>query len=112
MEPVTRKFYRIIGIEYTDDGCCHLEVQLPGDKARLTFTLSAHCHRLKWLSHFQQPDVETVWQLVRRQRNISGMKKIFCYLLVKFSALKLLLNSWESEAKAVLGPGDDEFDEW
>ncbi len=108
----TNHFYRITDIEYIEDGSCLVGVESPASNTLYQFNLARFCYRSQWLSHFRQPDLETVWQLTRRQKDISVLKKAANWFLVKYHALKQGLANWEQEAKAYLGFHDSDFDQW
>lgn len=107
-----RNFYRITDIEYTDDGACLVGVETQSADMVYQFNLSKFCYCSEWLSHFRQPDLETVWQLTRRQQDINIGKKAINWILVKYQATMQALANWEEEAKVYLGVNMNEFDEW
>lgn len=103
---------RIRAIEYLDNGTCRVGTETANQGAGDNYQLSEYCYRPSWLSHFQKTDLETIWQLTKRQLTISPLKRCFSYLVIKSLSIRLALRHWEEEAKrTVTGFGDD-FDDW
>lgn len=109
MENTSQSFYRITGFEFTDDGRCLVYAQSPTEKSPKKYNLVDFAYRSSWLSNFKQPDLETIWQLARRQPDFSAVKRGLSYGLYRYYALKRALRSFDDE-RAVLSSHD--FDDW
>lgn len=103
---------RIRAIEYLDDGTCRVGTERADQGRADDYQLSNYCYRPGWLSHFQQTDLETIWQLTKRQLTVSPIKRCVSYCVIKALSVRLALRHWEEEVKrTVTGFGDD-FDDW
>ena len=104
-------FYRIISIEYTNDDCCMIGVQIADVRTPKKFKLAQHCASFQWLKHFHHPDLETIWQLTKRQ-NMSAFKRISSYMFLKSLMIRDLLVDWEEEAKGYTLGARRDFEDW
>ncbi len=107
-----RQYYRITDIEYTDDGSCYVGVRMSEDQESTQFKLSNFCHRISWLRNFQHPDLESIWQLAKRQATVSMSKRAVAYVMIKLCVLELALRDWEEEVKRAAAGPDQGFDDW
>lgn len=105
-------FYRIRGLEYTDDGCCWVGVQMKEKSRPYQYKLSHYCYRWGWLKHFRQQDLEHLCRLVGAQATVAGWKRLMCYSLVKVIMIKEALANWEEEAKRYLSGVGRDFEDW
>ena len=103
---------RIVKIEYLDEGSCIVGVERVGQQSIDAYPLSQYCYRPGWLMHFQQPDLDTIWQLTKRQPTVSLLKRMVSYTVVKYQTLKQSLQAWETDMRHSLSQLGDHFEEW
>ncbi len=105
-------FYRIVSVEYTHDGCCLLGIQISGLRLPQKVNLSQRCCSMQWLKRFHAPDLDTLWQLIKQQRDITSLKRMSSYMLIKGLMLRDALIDWEEEAKSYAQGVRQDFDDW
>lgn len=105
-------FYRIVSIEYTNDGFCVIGVQVADSRVSRTFKLSQHCCQIGWLKNFHKPDLETLWELTKQHPSVSFLRRVIAFSLIKGLMLRDMLIDWEEEAKRYIPGVGRDFDDW